>query len=79
MKSLRSPVAVRVMVRVFCVLCVLLVLADFARLQSALHPLEAFFGFHALFGFAACVILALVARWLRPMFMRGEDYYERDD
>ena len=41
------------------------------------HPWEALPGFYALYGFAACVILVLVAKELRKILMRGEDYYDR--
>jgi hypothetical protein len=35
------------------------------------------FGFHALYGFLACVTLVLTAKQLRRVLMRDEDYYER--
>ncbi len=34
-------------------------------------------GFYAGYGFFACVILVLVAKQLRRVLMRPEDYYER--
>jgi hypothetical protein len=37
---------------------------------------EGLFGFYAVYGFAACVILVLVAKELRKVLMRGEDYYD---
>ena len=40
------------------------------------HPWESLFGFYALYGFAACVILVLIAKELRKVLMRGEDYYD---
>ncbi len=34
-------------------------------------------GFYAVYGFVACVLLVLIAKHvLRPLVMRGEDYYE---
>jgi hypothetical protein len=33
-------------------------------------------GFHAGFGFVGCVGLVLVAKLLRRVLMRGEDYYD---
>ena len=35
------------------------------------------FGFYGLYGFFACVILVLIAKKLRTVLMRDEDYYER--
>ncbi len=44
------------------------------------HPYfawEEWFGFYAIFGFAACVILVLLAKYiLRPFVKREEDYYD---
>ena len=34
------------------------------------------FGFYALYGFLACVILVVTAKALRRVLMRREDYYE---
>ncbi len=36
-----------------------------------------FFGFTCLFGFVACVILVLIASWMRKPLMRDEQYYDR--
>jgi hypothetical protein len=38
---------------------------------------SAWFGFYGIFGFFACVVLVLVAKKLRVILMRPEDYYER--
>ena len=44
----------------------------------AVHfPYEMWFGFYCLYGFAACVLLVLVAKQLRRVLMRGERYYDR--
>ena len=40
-------------------------------------PIEHAFGFYGLFGFIACVVLVLVAKQLRRVLMRPEDYYDR--
>jgi len=34
-------------------------------------------GFYSLYGFVACVILVLLAKEMRKLVMRDEDYYER--
>ncbi len=34
-------------------------------------------GFYAVYGFVACVVLVLIAKWLRGFLMRKEDYYDR--
>ncbi len=36
-------------------------------------------GFYAVYGFVACVLLVLIAKHvLRPLVMRGEDYYDAE-
>lgn len=37
----------------------------------------AWFGFYSVYGFIACVALVLIAKLLRGVLMRSEDYYER--
>lgn len=40
-------------------------------------PVEGWFGFYGFYGFVACVVLVLVAKQMRRIVMRGEDYYDR--
>ncbi len=50
---------------------------DFFHHKHAYFPWEKSFGFYAVYGFVACVVLVLVAKYiLRPMVIRKEDYYE---
>jgi hypothetical protein len=52
-----------------------------AELAIALHPhfeVEALFGFHAWYGFAACAAMILVAKGLGLLLKRPDDYYEAD-
>ena len=39
--------------------------------------IEYTFGFYAIFGFVGCVALVLIAKGLRVLLMRREDYYDR--
>lgn len=57
----------------------LLFLADFFidRRTNYDHPWEIVPGFHAIYGFVACVALVLIATQLRKLLMRGEDYYDK--
>jgi hypothetical protein len=56
---------------------VLLLAIDFFHHKHAIFPWEEFFGFYSIYGFVACVVLVLVAKYiLRPMVMRKEDYYD---
>ncbi|NQU59235.1 MAG: hypothetical protein HQ513_18550 [Rhodospirillales bacterium] len=54
----------------------ILFVLDFFVHRHVDHPWEGVVGFYAIYGFVACVILVLVAKELRKVLMRGEDYYD---
>ncbi|MGH8580114.1 MAG: hypothetical protein ACREVK_08345 [Gammaproteobacteria bacterium] len=64
---------------VFYLLCAALLSLDWLYHRHAVHPWEGMLGFFSAFGFIACVVLVLLAKALRRLLMRGEDFYERDD
>lgn len=66
-------------VHILAVLCVLLLGADFFLRRHVSHPWEGMWGFYAVFGFVACVVLVLLAKEMRKQVMRDEDYYDRLD
>ena len=39
--------------------------------------IEHWWGFYGLYSLAACVVLLIVARFLRHVLIRDEDYYDR--
>jgi hypothetical protein len=49
---------------------------DLVHHRHVVHSWEALFGFYGVYGFVACVALVLVARLLRTVLMRREDYYD---
>ncbi len=51
---------------------------EFVVDRHVVHPWEALFGFHALYGFVVCVTLVLTAKELRKIVMRSEEYYDGD-
>lgn len=57
--------------------CILSVIAEFFVHLHPEHPWENLFGFYSIYGFAACVVLVLIAKEMRKVLMRGEDYYDR--
>jgi hypothetical protein len=65
------------LVRGFYAVCALLLLLDLFVPRHGAFAIEHLFGFYAFFGFAACVTLVLVAKQLRGVLMRPEDYYDR--
>ena len=70
---------VRKGLKVFYVLCAGLVVLDFLGLRHAENSLDGVYGFYAIYGFIACVVLVVVATAMRRIVMRDEDYYERHE
>jgi hypothetical protein len=64
------------LVRGFYAVCLLLLLLDLFVPKHGAFAVEHLFGFYAFFGLAACVTLVLVAKQLRRVLMRPEDYYD---
>lgn len=56
--------------------CTLLVVLDFVIHRHVYHSWENLPLFYPIYGFVGCVILVLVARWMRTFLMRSEDYYD---
>lgn len=61
---------------VWIVCAMLLLIEPFVHMHAEVAFAD-WFGFNALFGFVACVALVIVAKGLRRILMRPEDYYER--
>ncbi len=76
---LDQPESVRKLLYLLAAICALLFMADFVVHRHVVHPWEALTGFFAVFGFVACVVLVLLAREMRKVVMRREDYYEGAD
>jgi cytochrome c oxidase subunit IV len=60
----------------FYIICAALFAADFVIHRHVVHTWENLFGFYGIFGFVACVILVVVAKEMRKVLMRKEDYYD---
>lgn len=73
------PENVNRLLRGFYVVCALLLLLDFFLHRHVSHDWENLPGFYAIYGFVACVLLVLIAKQLRKLLMRREDYYDVDD
>ena len=70
------PRNVKRAIHVLYALCVIALAGDFLVERKIEHPWEALFGFYALYGFTACVALVLIAKEMRKVLMRREDYYD---
>ena len=56
----------------------LLLALDLVIHRHVVHKWENLFGFYPLYGFVGCVVLVLVATWMRTFLMRPEDYYDNE-
>lgn len=74
-----NPRNVTRVIRLLFAICVALVLADLVIHRHVYHPLEELFGFYAFYGFVAYVVLVLIAKEVRKLLMRDENYYERNN
>lgn len=61
----------------FYIVCGLLIAIDVLVPKHGPFAIEHLFGFYGVFGFVACVALVLIAKQLRRILMRPEDYYDR--
>ena len=68
----------RRILRWFYIICGLSVILDLVIHRHVYHPWENWLFFYCIFGFVACVILVVIAKWMRKPLMRSEDYYEND-
>ena len=71
-----NPRNVRRVVRGLVGVCVILVGLDLILHRHVYHSWEAIFGFYAFYGFVACVLLVLLAKEMRKVLIRKEDYYD---
>ena len=55
--------------------CAGLFLADFFYHKHVNFKFENWFGFFAWYGFVCCIVLVLLARQMRKLLKRDEDYY----
>ena len=74
-----KPENVSRLLRGFYIVCGLLLLLDFFLHRHVSHDWENLPGFYAIYGFVACVLLVLIAKQMRKLLMRREDYYDVDD
>ena len=70
-----NPRNVRLVVRGLLWTCIALLGLELVIHRHLSHPWEGLFGFYALYGFVACVLLVLLAAEMRKLVMRDEDYY----
>ena len=70
------PENVERLLKGFYAICILLVLVDFVIHRHIGFGWEEIPAFYAIYGFAACVVLVVIAKKMRNIVMRKEDYYD---
>ncbi len=58
--------------------CGVLVALDLFYVKHTEFAFEGWFGFFGVYGFVCCVLLVLIAKELRKIISRPEDYYDRE-
>ena len=71
-----NPRNVERLLKGFYAICILLIIADFVIHRHTTMEWEKIPAFYAIYGFAACVLLVVVAKMIRKVVMRKEDYYD---
>ena len=71
-----KPENVRRLLWILYLACALLVALDLFIHRHVIHTWESLWGFYGFYGFAACVALVLIAKQLRKILKRPEDYYD---
>lgn len=69
------PETLKLILRSLYLVCAVLVVLDVVIHRHTEHPWEGLYGFYPLYGFVGCVVLVLVAKLMRKVLMRSEDYY----
>jgi len=74
-----KPENIKKLLKVFYVCCAILLLLDIVVHRHIVHGWEKLPGFYPLYGFVGCVLLVLIAKEMRKVLMRKEDYYDGAD
>ena len=74
-----NPQNVKRILYILYFICVVLLGLDFVIHRHTMHSWENLLGFYPLYGFVACITLVLIAKWMRTILMRPEDYYDREE
>jgi hypothetical protein len=74
---LDDPAHVTLIYRILIVTCIALVGLGVPVAIHGHFRWETWIGFYGLYGFVSCVTLVLVAKVLRRILKRPEDYYDR--
>lgn len=71
-----KPGNVRILMWSLYAICAVLVVADFVVHRHIYLSIEEIPAFYPIYGFASIVLLVMVAKGMRKVLMRDEDYYD---
>jgi len=71
-----NPKNVQRLLTGFYTVCALLIVADFIIHRHISLAWEKIPAFYAIYGFIACVLLVVLAKLMRKVIMRKENYYD---
>ena len=75
---LDNPRFIKLLVWLTCITGAGLFAFDFFFHRHVTHPFEHLYGFYAIYGFSAYCLLVVIAKGLRKLVKRREDYYGDD-
>lgn len=71
-----DPKNIKRLLNIFYLCCAILVILDFVIHRHTMHEWDGLWAFYPIYGFVGCVVLVIVAKWMRTFLMRAEDYYD---
>jgi len=71
-----NPRNVKLLFNVFYAVCAIVVVLDLVIPHEGHHSWERIVEFYPLYGFVGIVVLVLIAKLMRRVLMRPEDYYD---
>lgn len=72
-----DPKNIKRLMQIFYACCIVLVILDFVIHRHTMHEWDKLWAFYPIYGFVGCVVLVIVASWMRTFLMRAEDYYDK--
>ncbi len=72
-----DPKNIKRLLNIFYLCCAVLVVLDFVIHRHIGHDWENLWAFYPIYGFVGCVVLVVIASWMRTFLMRAEDYYDK--
>ena len=73
------PATIRLLWGILWVVLALTVAAHLVIEEKGYFVIDAWYGFGAVFGFLACVLMVIVAKALGVFLKRDQDYYKEED